>query len=125
MKLGSSRFLGIRRLAKRQERPFLEFFNSLSSTLAMCRLKAFKFSDPLSSSSRLRTMCKGPADSTCASAAKAAPCVVLVDPYSTGAMLAPELDQRGYALIALWTCEAGENRHHLPKAAKGFLDFAF
>ena len=47
-------------------------------------------------------------------------CVVLVDPYSTGAMLAPELDQRGYAVIALWTKECGENRGHLPKAAKGF-----
>ena len=31
--------------------------------------------------------------------------VVLVDPYSTGAMLAPELDLRGYAVIALWTKE--------------------
>ena len=47
-------------------------------------------------------------------------CVVLVDPYSTGAMLAPELDLRGYAVIALWTKECGENRDHLPKAAKGF-----
>ncbi|CAE7241682.1 ddaF [Symbiodinium natans] len=47
-------------------------------------------------------------------------CVVLVDPYSTGAMLAPELDLRGYAVIALWTKECGENRGHLPKAAKGF-----
>lgn len=48
------------------------------------------------------------------------PCVVLVDPYSTGAMLAPELDQRGYSVIALWTVECGENRGHLPMAAVGF-----
>ena len=47
-------------------------------------------------------------------------CVVLVDPYSTGAMLAPELDLRGYGVIALWTKECGENRWHLPKAAEGF-----
>ncbi|CAJ1378522.1 unnamed protein product [Effrenium voratum] len=46
--------------------------------------------------------------------------VVLVDPYSTGAMLAPELDLRGYAVIALWTKECGENRGHLPQAAEGF-----
>lgn len=48
------------------------------------------------------------------------PCVVLVDPYSTGAMLAPDLDRRGFSVIALWTDEVGENRGHLPEAAKGF-----
>ncbi|CAK9098287.1 unnamed protein product [Durusdinium trenchii] len=35
-------------------------------------------------------------------------------------MLAPELDERGYAVIALWTQDVGENRDHLPQAAKGF-----
>lgn len=48
------------------------------------------------------------------------PCVVVVDPYSTGGMLAAELDQRGYAVIALWTEDVGENLGHLPQAAKGF-----
>ena len=48
--------------------------------------------------------------------------MVLVDPYSTGGMLAPELDERGYAVIALWTQDVGENRDHLPQAAKGFPD---
>eukprot|EP00425_Heterocapsa_triquetra_P036439 CAMPEP_0195066106 /NCGR_PEP_ID=MMETSP0448-20130528/11546_1 /TAXON_ID=66468 /ORGANISM="Heterocapsa triquestra, Strain CCMP 448" /LENGTH=439 /DNA_ID=CAMNT_0040097293 /DNA_START=56 /DNA_END=1375 /DNA_ORIENTATION=- len=47
-------------------------------------------------------------------------CVALVDPYSTGAMLAPELAKRGFSVIALWTQECGENRGHLPKAAVGF-----
>jgi hypothetical protein len=46
--------------------------------------------------------------------------VVLVDPYSTGAMLAPELERRGFAVVALWTDEVGENRHHIPEAATGF-----
>jgi len=46
--------------------------------------------------------------------------VVVVDPYSTGGMLAAELDQRGYAVIALWTEDVGENLGHLPQAAKGF-----
>ena len=48
------------------------------------------------------------------------PYVVLVDPFSTGAMLAPELDQRGYAVVALWTKEVDDNRHHIPHAAEGF-----
>jgi hypothetical protein len=47
-------------------------------------------------------------------------CVALVDPYSTGAMLAPELAQRGFSVIALWTREVGENRGHIPAAAEGF-----
>jgi len=45
---------------------------------------------------------------------------VLVDPYSTGAMLAPELARRGFGVMALWTDEVGENREHIPKAARGF-----
>lgn len=47
-------------------------------------------------------------------------CVVLVDPYSTGAMLAPEIARRGFGVMALWTGEVGENRNHIPKAAQGF-----
>jgi len=47
-------------------------------------------------------------------------CVALVDPYSTGTMLAPELYERGYGVIALWSSEVGENRGHLAKAARGF-----
>ena len=64
-------------------------------------------------------MCKGPSENTQTAACRGL-VVVLVDPYSTGAMLAPELDQRGYAVVALWTEECGENRGHLPAAAKGF-----
>lgn len=51
--------------------------------------------------------------------------VVLVDPYSTGGMLAPELARRGYSVIALWTNEVGENRGHLPQAATGFPERFF
>merc|ERR1719356_1376159 len=47
-------------------------------------------------------------------------CVALVDPYSTGAMLAPELARRGFSVIALWTQEVGDNRWHIPAAAEGF-----
>jgi len=47
-------------------------------------------------------------------------CVVVVDPYSTGTMLAPDLYERGYGVIALWTLEVGECRGHLAKAAQGF-----
>ena len=36
-------------------------------------------------------------------------CVVVVDPYSTGAMVAAELLQRRFQVIALWTKEVGEN----------------
>jgi biotin carboxylase len=35
-------------------------------------------------------------------------------------MLAPELARRGFGVMALWTDEVGENRNHVPKAAKGF-----
>lgn len=45
---------------------------------------------------------------------------MLVDPYSTGLMLAPVIHQRGYEVIALWTSQVGENREHLPEAAEGF-----
>eukprot|EP00913_Durusdinium_trenchii_P011744 g11030.t1 len=49
----------------------------------------------------ISAMCKG--ESQGYTAVKGTQCVVLVDPYSTGGMLAPELDERGYAVIALWT----------------------
>ncbi|CAK9075130.1 unnamed protein product [Durusdinium trenchii] len=65
-------------------------------------------------------MCKGPADHASTYDAQPRACVVLVDPCSTGAMLAPELDRRGYTVLALWTSDAGEHRGHLPQAAKGF-----
>jgi biotin carboxylase len=64
-------------------------------------------------------MCFPSAFETCSSYERRR-CVVLVDPYSTGAMLAPELSRRGYGVIALWTDEVEENRNHIPKAAKGF-----
>eukprot|EP00913_Durusdinium_trenchii_P021795 g20478.t1 len=70
--------------------------------------------------SLLEAMCKGPADHASTYDAQPRACVVLVDPCSTGAMLAPELDRRGYTVLALWTSDAGEHRGHLPQAAKGF-----
>ena len=68
-------------------------------------------------------MCKGSGEASNgynANTSNGRPCVVVVDPYSTGGMLAAELDQRGYAVIALWTNDVGENLGHLPQAAKGF-----
>eukprot|EP00928_Gymnodinium_smaydae_P038800 TRINITY_DN2666_c1_g1_i1.p1 TRINITY_DN2666_c1_g1~~TRINITY_DN2666_c1_g1_i1.p1 ORF type:complete len:465 (+),score=106.11 TRINITY_DN2666_c1_g1_i1:50-1396(+) len=64
-------------------------------------------------------MCRGNV-AIAQNAQNVARCVVLVDPYSTGAMLAPELAKRGYSIIALWTHEVGENKGHLPAAAEGF-----
>lgn len=46
-------------------------------------------------------------------------CVVVVDPYSTGAMVVSELLRREFQVIALWTNEVGENRGHFPAAAEG------
>lgn len=40
--------------------------------------------------------------------------IVIVDPYSTGGSVSNEFHARGYQLIALWTDDAGENRHHVP-----------
>jgi len=57
---------------------------------------------------------------TCAGAVAQRRCVVLVDPYSTGGMLAPDLDKRGFSVIALWTPDVGINRTHIPEAASGF-----
>lgn len=64
-------------------------------------------------------MYRGQSDST-EKSVSLRPTVVLVDPCSTGAMLARELEQRGYAVLALWTQECGEHRGHLPAAAEGF-----
>ena len=44
-------------------------------------------------------MCRGPSEST-GKSVSLRPTVVLVDPYSTGAMLAPELEQRGMVLVS-------------------------
>jgi biotin carboxylase len=47
-------------------------------------------------------------------------CVVVVDPLSTGGVLAAELVQRGYAVIAAYSKDLGpEMRHHVPVAARG------
>lgn len=40
--------------------------------------------------------------------------IVVVDPYSTGAAVSLEFANRGYAVIALWTADAGDLRHHTP-----------
>ena len=52
-------------------------------------------------------------------------CVVVVDPYSTGAMVVSELLRRDFRVIALWTKEVGENRGHYPAAADGVPDACY
>merc|ERR1719162_858184 len=42
-------------------------------------------------------------------AAETQPCVVVVDPLSTGDNLARELTKRGYSVIILWSREAPED----------------
>jgi biotin carboxylase len=47
------------------------------------------------------------------------PCVVVVDPISTGGTLAAELAQRGYVVIAAWSREVSEEmRTHVPELAR-------
>jgi len=47
-------------------------------------------------------------------------CAVVVDPVSTGGVLAAELVERGYAVIAVWSREISEEmRSHVPRPAKG------
>jgi biotin carboxylase len=41
--------------------------------------------------------------------------VVVVDPFSTGGVLAAELLRRGYQVIALWTHESGTRHHDYPE----------
>lgn len=36
-----------------------------------------------------------------------APCVIIVDPYSTGCLIGKEIAMRGYNLVALWTKVGG------------------
>jgi biotin carboxylase len=49
--------------------------------------------------------------------------VVLVDPYSTGCVVAQEMAKRGYLLIALWTKGfAEEMKGHVP-ASCGIMDY--
>lgn len=43
-------------------------------------------------------------------------CVVVVDPFSTGGVLAAELLQRGVQVIALWTKESNVRHHDYPSA---------
>jgi biotin carboxylase len=44
--------------------------------------------------------------------------VIIVDPYSTGCLVAQEIQKRGYAVIALWsTGFAPEMKLHVPKSA--------
>ena len=41
--------------------------------------------------------------------------VVVVDPYSTGGCFPPFLSARGFAVIALWTLECGDQAEHVPE----------
>jgi hypothetical protein len=69
------------------------------------------------------TMCKTPLSQqdskVSAPANHMLPCVVVVDPLSTGGTLAAELAQRGYAVIAAWSHEVSEEmRSHVPELAR-------
>ena len=44
--------------------------------------------------------------------------ICIVDPYSTGAMMAVEAYKRGFRVVALWTDEVGDNRAHVPAAVE-------
>jgi biotin carboxylase len=46
-------------------------------------------------------------------------CVAVVDPYSTGATVALEATSRGLSVIAVWTCDAGDLRLHVPTTCTG------
>jgi len=38
--------------------------------------------------------------------------IVIVDPYSTGCVVAQEALKRGYKLVVVWTKGVGENKTH-------------
>ena len=49
--------------------------------------------------------------------------VVIVDPYSTGCLVAQEMAKRGYVIVALWTKGFSEDmKTHIPKSC-GHLDY--
>lgn len=48
--------------------------------------------------------------------------ICLVDPYSTGGLLAVEAHSRNIQVVALWTTECGEGRWHIPPAAQRVED---
>ena len=50
--------------------------------------------------------------------------VVIVDPYSTGCLVAQEMSKRGYLIMALWTRGFSEDmKTHVPKSCGGNLDY--
>lgn len=50
-------------------------------------------------------------------------CVVIVDPYSTGCVIAQEMARRGYLLIGLWTTGFSEEmKTHVPESC-GEMDY--
>ena len=58
--------------------------------------------------------------------------IVIVDPYSTGCVVAQEALKRGYKLVVVWSKGVGENKTHGELrvsvslfAAQGMLAFAF
>ena len=51
--------------------------------------------------------------------------VVVVDPYSTGCLVAKEIAKRGYLLIAVWTNGFSEDmKTHIPTSAGKMVYFA-
>lgn len=57
---------------------------------------------------------------------QANPCVAVVDPITTGAVLAAEFAQRGCQVVAVWSSELSEDlkQDHLPEAANKFQYYA-
>lgn len=51
--------------------------------------------------------------------------IVVVDPFSTGALVALESHKRGFPVIALWTDEVGDNRGHHPEEVDEVADSLF
>jgi len=49
--------------------------------------------------------------------------IVIVDPYSTGCVVAQEALKRGYKLVVVWTKGVGENKTHVPTSCADSLTY--
>ena len=50
--------------------------------------------------------------------------IVMVDPYSTGCVVAQEALKRGYKLVVVWTKGVGENKTHIPTSCSDVYYYA-
>jgi len=50
--------------------------------------------------------------------------IVMVDPYSTGCVVAQEALKRGYKLVVVWTNGVGENKTHIPTSCSDIHYYA-